>query len=86
MTYALTKGTYDDVALVKGLKNDVPALIYRCNMLEKAIKDLQSICKTHERSLETFRQYTVNRHGHQGTLDLSYQGEEFESHFVEFSQ
>jgi len=44
-------------------------------MLEKAVKDLQSICDTHQRTLETFWQHIVNIHMHQGTLDLSYQGE-----------
>ena len=47
-------------------------------MLEKSVKDLQSICDTHGRTLETFRQHIVKLHTHQGTLDTSYQGEDFE--------
>jgi hypothetical protein len=48
-------------------------------MLEKSVKDLQSICDTHQRTLETFRKHIVDLHMHQGTLDLSYEGEEFEA-------
>ena len=73
------KGINDDMTQVKGLKNEVQALKGRCNMLEKTVKDLQSMCDTHQRTLETFRQHIVNLHRHQGTLDLSYQGEEFEA-------
>jgi len=58
---------------------EVQALRGRCNMLEKAVKDLQSICNMHQRMLETFQQHIVNIHMYQGTLDLSYQGEEFEA-------
>ena len=73
------KGIDDDMTQVKGLKNEVQALKDRCNMLEKTVKDLQSMCDTHQRTLETFRQHIVNLHRHQGTLDLSYQGEKFEA-------
>jgi hypothetical protein len=75
----LAKGADDDTTLVEGLKNEVQALKGRCNMLEKSLKDLQSICDTHQRTLETFWQHIVNLHRHQGTLDLSYQGEDFEA-------
>jgi predicted nucleic acid-binding Zn-ribbon protein len=75
----LAKGAYDDTMLVEDLKNEVQALKGRCNMLEKSLKDLQSICDTHQRTLETFRQHIVNLHRHQGTLDLSYKGEDFEA-------
>lgn len=74
----LAKGTDDNITLVEGLKNDVQALKNRYNILEKIVKDLQSICDTHQRSLETFWQHIVNLHQHQGTLDTSYQGQEFE--------
>ena len=71
---------YDDiVTLVEALKNEVCALKSRSDMLKKIIKNLQSKCDTHERTLETFRQHIVDLHRYQGTLDLSYQGEEFES-------
>ena len=68
----------DDITVVKGLKNEVQALNHRCNMLEKTVKDLQSICDTHQRYLESFRKEIVNIHNVRGELDLSYQGEEFE--------
>jgi hypothetical protein len=74
----LTTGTDDDITLVEGLENEVQALKNRCDILEKTVKDLQSRCDTHERTLETFWQHIVDFHRHQGTLDLIYQGEEFE--------
>ena len=75
-----TKGTYDDiVTLVEALENKVCALKSRSDMLEKIIKNLQSKCDMHERTLETFRQHIVDLHRYQETLDLSYQREEFES-------
>lgn len=74
----LANETDDDIALVEGLKNEVQALKDRCDMLEETTKNLQSICDTHQRTLETFRQHIVNLHEHQGTLDISYQGEDFE--------
>jgi len=70
--------TDDDTALVEGLKNEVQALKSRCDILKKTVKDLQSICDMHQRTLETFRQNIIDLYRHQGTLDLSYQGEEFE--------
>jgi hypothetical protein len=73
----LTKGIDDD-AVVIGLKNAVQDLKSRCDMLEKTIRNLQSICGTHENSLETFRQYVINHGLHQGALDFSYEGETFE--------
>ena len=77
----LAKGTDDDITSVEGLKNEVQAMKSRCDMLEKTVKDLQSICDTHERTLEALRQHIVNLQRDQGTLDLSYQGEEFEMMF-----
>jgi hypothetical protein len=68
----------DDITVVIGLKNAVQDLKSRCNMLEKEVRNLQSICETHENSLETFREYVINLRLHQGTLDLSYEGEKFE--------
>ena len=68
----------DGLLLVESLKNDVQALKSRCNILEKTVKDLQSICNTHQNTLETFRQEIINLHRCKGTLDLSYQGEGFE--------
>ena len=73
----LIKGTCNDINLVEGLKNDVQVLKDKYNALEKAVKDLQSICNTLQRALETYRQHIVS-HEHQETLNLSYQGEEFE--------
>jgi hypothetical protein len=72
------KCTNRDIIAVEGLKNEVQALKKRCNTLDKAVRDLQSICETHERSLEAFRQHIINIQGRQGKLDLSYQGEDFE--------
>jgi archaellum component FlaC len=74
----LTKCIDDDIPLVKGLKNEVQALKSRCNKLKKSVKDLQSICDMHRRSLETYQMHVVHLEDYQGTLDLSYQGEELE--------
>lgn len=74
----LAKGTHDDITEVECLKNAVQALKSRCDMLEKTVRDLRSVCETHQKSLETFRQHIINLHVHQGTLDSNYQGEEFE--------
>lgn len=74
----LTKGIDDDVTALIGLKNAVHDLESRCGMLEKTVRNLQSICETHENSLETFREYIINLRLHQGTLDLNYEGEKFE--------
>ena len=74
----LTKGTYDNITEVECLKNAVQALKSRCNMLEKTVRDLQSIYEMHQKSLETFWQHIINLHAYQGMLDLNYQGEEFE--------
>jgi hypothetical protein len=75
----LAKGTHNDITEVEGLRNVVQALEIRCDMLEKTVRDLQSVCETHEKTLETFRQNIIKLHAHQGTLDLSYQGEVFEA-------
>ena len=74
----LTKCVDGVIALVKGLKDEVQALKSRCDTLEKSIKDLQSICDMHSRSIETYRMHVVRLEEQQGTLNLSYQGEEFE--------
>lgn len=76
-TYA-PRGTGDDTTIVEGLKNEVQVLKSRCSMLEKTANVLQSICDTHERTLETVRKHILILHRQQGTLDSSYQGEEFE--------
>jgi hypothetical protein len=75
----LAKGTHNDIAEVEGLKDAVKALKSKCDMLEKTVSDLQSVCETHQKSLETFRQHIINLHANRGTLDLSYQGEVFEA-------
>ncbi len=73
----LPKGTDNDITLVKGLKNDVEYLKNRCDMLEKTVKDLISICDMHQRSLETFWQHINSRDMEQGRLNLNYEGENF---------
>jgi hypothetical protein len=47
-------------------------------MLEKTVGVLQSICDTHQRALETWRQHIVTSQNEQGILDSSYNGEEYE--------
>jgi len=74
----LAKGIHNDITEVECLKNAVQALKSKCNMLEKTVRDLQSICEMHQKSLETFWQHIINLHAYQGMLDLNYQGEEFE--------
>jgi hypothetical protein len=74
----LTKCVDDDIDLVKGLKDEVQALKSRCDTLERNVKALLSICDTHTQSLDSFRLHIVNHRIKQGTLNLSYQGEELE--------
>jgi hypothetical protein len=50
----------------------------RYNMLKKAVKDLQSICETHERVLETFQKHIVGVQWQKGELNLTCEGEKFE--------
>jgi len=57
----------------------VQVLKTRYDMLEKTTKDLQSICDTYQRTLETLWQQIVTLHRQQGTLNLSYLGEQFEA-------
>ena len=74
----LAKDIDVDITLVEGIKTEVQALKSRCDSLEKIVRDLQSICDTHERTLETYQQHIISLEKSQGTLNLSYQGEEFE--------
>jgi hypothetical protein len=67
-----------DIAPAEEPKNDAEALKIRCSALEKTVKKLESVCNTHERLLEAYRQEIINIRKDQGALDLSYQGEEFE--------
>ena len=66
------KGTHNDIGEVKGLKDAVKALKSKCDMLEKTVSNLQSVCETHQKSLETFWQHIKNLHANRETLDLSY--------------
>ena len=78
----LVEGTdaKNDTTPVKSLslENEVRGLKARCNMLEKTVRDLQSICNMHHNYIEAFRKEIISIQSHQGTLDLSYQGENFE--------
>jgi hypothetical protein len=76
----LVEGTdaKNDTTPVKSLENEVRGLKARCNMLEKTVRDLQSICNTHHNYIEAFRKEIISIQSHQGTLNLSYQGENFE--------
>ena len=74
----LTKCIDDDIDIVKGLKDEVQVLKSRCDALEKNVKTLLSICDTHRRSLDSFRLDIVKYGIKQGTLDLSYEGEQHE--------
>lgn len=47
-------------------------------MLENAVKALKSLCETHQRTLESHRKQIVGFQWEQGSLDSTYQGEEFE--------
>ena len=74
----LTKCIDDDIDIVKGLKDEVQVLKSRCDALEKNVKTLLSICDTHRWSLDSFRLDIVKYGIKQGTLDLSYEGEQHE--------
>ena len=62
---------------VESLENEMQALKIRCNMLERTVKELQSICDTHQRTLESHRQYIIKLQEHHGTLEYSYEGVDF---------
>jgi hypothetical protein len=77
--------TGNDITAVQFLENEVQALKLKCDMLEKTVNDLQktvkglqSISGTHQSLIETLRQHTVNLQHREETLDLHYQGEEYE--------
>jgi hypothetical protein len=46
-------------------------------MLEKTVKDLKSICNTHENTLETWQKHIVTLQKRAGVFDPSYEGEQF---------
>ena len=51
----------------------------RCNVLKKAIRDMQSIqyvIHIHQCSLETFQQHIAKLKKQGGMLDLAYQGKQ----------
>ena len=50
----------------------------RYNILEKTVKDLQSISETHQRFLDTVRTHVVDDKWKKGELDLTYQQERFD--------
>jgi len=74
----ISNGIGDNSTVVEGLKDEVQALKLRCDVLEMAVRDMQSMCDTHQGSLETFRQHVVKLEKQLGMLDLAYQGEQFE--------
>jgi len=75
----LAKGTSDDITLrYEALKATCDELKNTVNELQNSVKVLQSMCKTHEKSLEMLRMETADFQRDQGSLDLSYQGEQFE--------
>ena len=67
-----------DTDIKEGLKNEVEALKARCDALEKTVVVLKSICDTHQNTLETWRQRILISQRNQGTLDSSYNREEYE--------
>ena len=85
MTAQLSKDTDDNTILVKSLKHEVQALKGRCNMfeercdkLEKAVEDLQSICNTHMNVLEEWRNRIMILESRLGVFKPAYGGEQFE--------
>ena len=64
--------------MVEGLKNEVHAVKTRCDVLEKTVEKLESLCEFQQRNLETFRQNLIGLQKHLGLLDLNYEGEAFE--------
>ena len=75
----LAKDTGDDITLrYETLKATCDELKNTVNELQNSVKVLQSMCKTHENSLEMLWRETAGFQRDQGSLDLSYQGEQFE--------
>jgi hypothetical protein len=74
----LPKKDGDNEEAIKELKIEVEAQKMRCDGHERMIKDLQSICDTHENTLETLRQKVVELHRSNGTLSATYYGETYD--------
>ena len=68
----------DDDEIVEGLKMEVEALKIRCNGYERAIKDLNSRCDTHENALEMLCQQLVGYLDSQSALSTMYNGKNYE--------
>ena len=75
----LAKGTGDDISLrYEALKATCDELKDTIIELQKSVEILQSTSQTHERTLEMLRKKTAGLQRDQSSLDLRYQGEEFE--------
>jgi len=75
----LAKGIGDDITLkYEALKGTCDKLKNTVNKLQKSVKVLQSICEMHEKTLEMLQKQTAGFQWGQNSLDLRYQGEQFE--------
>ena len=75
----LSKGTGDNITLrYEALKATCDKLKDTVIELQKSVKILQSTCETHERTLEMLRKQIAGFQLDQNSLDLRYQGEQFE--------
>ena len=68
----------DHDRIIEDLKTEVQALKSRCNRYEKANRDLNSQCDTHENTLEMLRQQIVRFLDSQGTLSTMYHGNTYD--------
>jgi hypothetical protein len=62
----LVEGTdaKNDITPVESLEIEVRALKARCNMLEKTVRDLQSMWNTHQNYIEAFRKEIISIQSH----------------------
>jgi chromosome segregation ATPase len=74
----LPKQGADNDEAIKDIKMELEAQKMRCDGHERMIKDLQSICDTHENTLEMLRQQIVELHRSNGTLNATYYGETYD--------
>lgn len=63
---------------VEELKIEVEALKMRCDALESVIEIFQSRFDSQENCIESYRQEVARLHNIRGTLNTSYQGENYD--------
>jgi DNA repair ATPase RecN len=63
---------------VEELKIEVKALKMRCDVLERVIESFESRFDSQENCIESYRKEVAGLHNVRGTLNTSYQGENYD--------